>query len=181
VYRVWVTRNLGKGTKLACYAPEIVAEKDFTHLNEEGSAAMVNVGDKPQTQRTATASGKLRMSPETRARVLVGNVPKGNVVEVARIAGIQAAKRTAELIPLCHPLPLSHIDVRVEPNQNGLCVTASASCTGQTGVEIEALTATSVALLTLYDMCKALEKGMEITNVRLESKSGGRSDWQRLD
>ena len=158
-----------------------MAEKDFTHLNEEGNAAMVNVGDKPRTQRTATAFGKLRMRPETRTRVLSSKVPKGNVVEVARIAGIQAGKRTAELIPLCHPLPLSYIDVQVEPDQDGLCVTASASCTGRTGVEMEALTATSIALLTLYDMCKALEKGMEITNVRLESKSGGRSDWQRPD
>ncbi len=140
---------------------------------------MVNVGDKPETQRIATASGKLRMGPETRARVLSGDVPKGNVVEVARIAGIQAAKRTAELIPLCHPLSLSHVDVRVESCRDGLCVTASASCTGPTGVEMEALTAASVALLTLYDMCKALERGMEITDVRLESKSGGRSDWRR--
>ncbi len=153
--------------------------KDFTHLDEDGRATMVDVGDKPETQRTATASGKLRMGPETRARVLVGDVPKGNVVEVARIAGIQAAKRTAELIPLCHPLPLSHVDVRVEPHEDGLRVDASASCTGQTGVEMEALTAAAVALLTLYDMCKALEKGMEITDVRLESKSGGRSDWRR--
>ena len=179
MYRVWAKRNLGQGIKLACYAPVIMAEKDFTHLDEEGNAAMVNVGDKPRTQRTATAFGKLRMRPETRTRVLSSKAPKGNVVEVARIAGIQAGKRTAELIPLCHPLPLSHIDVRVEPDQDGLCVTASASCTGRTGVEMEALTATSIALLTLYDMCKALEKGMEITNVRLESKSGGRSDWQR--
>ena len=181
MYRVWAKRNLGQGIKLACYAPVIMAEKDFTHLDEEGNAAMVNVGDKPRTQRTATAFGKLRMRPETRTRVLSSKVPKGNVVEVARIAGIQAGKRTAELIPLCHPLPLSYIDVQVEPDQDGLCVTASASCTGQTGVEMEALTATSIALLTLYDMCKALEKGMEITNVRLESKSGGRSDWQRPD
>ena len=140
---------------------------------------MVDVGDKAETQRVATASGKLCMSPETRARVLAGDVPKGNVVEVARIAGIQAAKRTAELIPLCHPLPLSHVDVRIEAADGGLGVAASASCSGQTGVEMEALTAASVALLTLYDMCKALDKGMEITDVRLESKSGGRSDWQR--
>ena len=156
-----------------------MAENDFTHLDAEGRAAMVDVGDKPETQRVATASGKLRMGAETRARVLSGDVPKGNVVEVARVAGIQAVKRTAELIPLCHPLPLSHVDVQVESYQDGLCVTASASCTGQTGVEMEALTAASVALLTLYDMCKALDKGMEITDVRLESKSGGRSDWRR--
>ena len=156
-----------------------MADRDFTHLDEEGRATMVDVGDQPETQRTATASGKLRMGPETRARVLSGDVPKGNVVEVARIAGIQAAKRTAELIPLCHPLPLSHVDVQVETHDDGLRVSASASCTGQTGVEMEALTAASVALLTLYDMCKALERGMEITDVRLESKSGGRSDWRR--
>ncbi len=167
------------GRQLACYAAKTMAEKDFTHLDEEGRATMVDVGDKAETQRTAAASGKLRMSLETRARVLTGDVPKGNVVEVARIAGIQAAKRTAELIPLCHPLPLSHVDVQVEPHEDGLRVGASASCTGQTGVEMEALTAAAVALLTLYDMCKALEKRMEITDVRLESKSGGRSDWRR--
>ena len=131
---------------------------------------MVDVGDKPETKRTATASGKLCMGPETRARVLTGDVPKGNVIEVARIAGIQAAKRTAELIPLCHPLPLSHVDVQVEPYQDGLCVSASASCTGQTGVEMEALTAASVALLTLYDMCKALERGMQTIHVLLAKK-----------
>ena len=107
MYRVWAKRNLGQGIKLACYAPVIMAEKDFTHLDEEGNAAMVNVGDKPRTQRTATAFGKLRMRPETRTRVLSSKVPKGNVVEVARIAGIQAGKRTAELIPLC--LSLIHI------------------------------------------------------------------------
>ncbi len=165
--------------RTACYAAKTMAEKDFTHLDEEGRATMVDVGDKPETQRTATASGKLRMGPDTRARVLTGDVPKGNVVEVARIAGIQAAKRTAELIPLCHPLPLSNVDVQIEPDQDGLQVTTSASCNGRTGVEMEALTAASVALLTLYDMCKALERGMEITDVRLESKSGGRSDWRR--
>ena len=142
---------------------------------------MVDVGDKPETARTATASGRLRMSAKTRACVLAGDVPKGNVIEVARIAGIQAAKRTAELIPLCHPLPLTHVDVRVKASDDGLLANASASCTGSTGVEMEALTAVSVALLTLYDMCKALEKGMTITDVRLESKSGGRSDWHRGD
>ena len=100
---MWATRNLSQGIKLACYAPEIMAEKDFTHLNEQGSATMVNVGVKPRTERTATASGKLRMSPETRARVLASKVPKGNVVEVARIAGIQAGKRTAALIRCATP------------------------------------------------------------------------------
>ena len=156
-----------------------MAERDFTHLDEEGRATMVDVGDKRTTERTASASGRLRMSDETRARVLAGDVPKGNVVEVARIAGIQAAKRTADLIPLCHPLPLTHIDVRVEAAEDGLTVSATASCSGQTGVEMEALTAASIALLTLYDMCKALEKGMSIGDLRLDSKTGGRADWSR--
>ena len=151
----------------------------FTHLDEQGRARMVDVAGKDVTHRRAVARARITMQAETARALGAGTVAKGDVLAVARVAGIQAAKRTSELIPLCHPLPLSHIDVRVEPDQDGLCVTASASCTGRTGVEMEALTATSIALLTLYDMCKALEKGMEITNVRLESKSGGRSDWQR--
>ena len=157
-----------------------MSEPDFSHLDDEGRARMVDVGDKPDTERHASASGRLLMSAETRRRVVEGNVPKGNVVEVARIAGIQAAKRTAELIPMCHPLSLGHVDVQIEPDDEGLRVVASASCTGPTGVEMEALTAASVALLTLYDMCKALERGMTIAEVRLESKSGGRSgNWKR--
>jgi len=141
---------------------------------------MVDVGDKTPTSRRALASGRLVMSAATRERVLQGDVPKGNVVEVARIAGIQAAKRTAELIPLCHPLSLTHVDVQVEAADDGLRVTSTAACTGPTGVEMEALTAASVALLTLYDMCKAIERGMTITDVRLEEKSGGASGaWQR--
>jgi cyclic pyranopterin phosphate synthase len=156
-----------------------MSERDFSHIDSEGRAAMVDVGNKPETERTASASGRLLMSASTRARVLAGDLPKGNVVEVARIAGIQAAKRASELIPLCHPLPLTHVDVRVEPGESGLRVTATASCTGPTGVEMEALTAVTVALLTLYDMCKALEKGMTLTDVRLESKTGGRADWSR--
>ncbi len=156
-----------------------MSDRDFTHLDEDGRATMVDVGNKPETTRTASASGHVRMSAETRARVLAGDVPKGNVIEVARIAGIQAAKRTADLIPLCHPLPLTHVDVCVEASDDGLRATASASCTGRTGVEMEALTAVSVALLTLYDMCKALEKGMTITDVCLDSKTGGRTSWQR--
>jgi len=141
---------------------------------------MVDVGDKPSTARTATASGRLRMSADTRARVLAGDTPKGGVVEVARIAGIQAAKKTAELVPLCHPLPLSRVDVHIDPAEDGLIVTATASTTGPTGVEMEALTAVSVALLTLYDMCKALERTLTIDAVRLEAKRGGRrGDWER--
>ena len=156
-----------------------MSEREFSHLDEDGRATMVDVGNKDDTRREAAASGRLRMSDETRSRVIAGETPKGNVVEVARIAGIQAAKRTSELIPLCHPLRLSHVDVHVEPREDGLSVTAEVSCVGPTGVEMEALTAVSVALLTLYDMCKALEKGMTITDVRLESKSGGRSEWRR--
>ena len=159
-----------------------MAEQDFSHLDEQGRARMVDVGEKPATERRAEASGRLRMQPATRDRVLRGDVPKGSVVEVARLAGIQAAKRTAELIPLCHPLPLTHVDVQIEPADDGLLVRARASCTGPTGVEMEALTAAAVALLTLYDMCKAIDRGMEIAEVRLESKSGGRSgDWRRGD
>lgn len=141
---------------------------------------MVDVGDKASTSRRARASGRLVMSAATRERVLQGDVPKGNVVEVARIAGIQAAKRTAALIPLCHPLPLTHVDVQVEAADDGLLVNSTAACTGPTGVEMEALMAASMALLTLYDMCKAIERGMTITDVRLEEKSGGASGrWKR--
>ena len=141
---------------------------------------MVDVGAKPATRRQATASGLLRMSAATLAKVTGGEVPKGNVVEVARIAGIQAAKRTAELVPLCHPLPLAHVDVQVEPEADGLRVSATAATVGPTGGEMEALTAASVALLTLYDMCKSIDKSMVIDSLRLEAKSGGRSgDWTR--
>lgn len=152
----------------------------LSHIDSEGRARMVDVGEKPSTSRSARASGRLVMSASTREQVVSGAVPKGNVVETARIAGIQAAKRTAELIPLCHPLPLSHVDVRVEPCDDGLQVSASAACTGPTGVEMEALTAAAVTLLTLYDMCKGLERGMTIADLRLDEKSGGRSGtWER--
>jgi len=157
-----------------------MSESELTHLDERGRARMVDVSDKAPTRRTAVASGRLLMSEATRTRVVDGDVPKGNVVEVARIAGIQAAKRTSDLIPLCHPLPLSHADVQIEANDEGLLVTATASTTGPTGVEMEALTAVSVTLLTLYDMCKAIERGMRISEVRLEDKQGGRSGhWRR--
>ena len=168
------------GIESRCYASTIMSNSDFSHLDGEGRARMVDVGDKPDTERRAVASGRLSMSLETRQRVIDGDAPKGNVVEVARIAGIQAAKRTAELIPLCHPLSLDHVEVQIEPDDEGLRVVASVSCTGPTGVEMEAMTAASVALLTLYDMCKALERGMTIADVRLEAKSGGRSGtWER--
>jgi cyclic pyranopterin phosphate synthase len=156
-------------------------KSDLTHLDEHGRASMVDVSDKPSTRRTAVASGRLLMRPDTLRRVVDGDIPKGNVVEVARLAGIQACKRTAELIPLCHPLPLSHADVRIESEPDGLRVIATATTTGPTGVEMEALTAASVALLTLYDMCKGVERGMEMTSIRLEEKRGGRSGHWRRD
>lgn len=157
-----------------------MTDSRLTHVDAEGRARMVDVGNKPVTSRRAIASGKLAMSAATLQLVLDGNLPKGNVVEVARIAGIQAAKRTADLIPLCHPLPLEHVDVEIEAAEDGLVVIATAATRSNTGVEMEALTAASVALLTLYDMCKAVDKGMRIVEVRLDEKDGGRSGtWRR--
>ena len=152
----------------------------LTHIDESGRARMVDVSDKAVTTREAVAEGLLRMSPETLALALSGEGKKGDVRAVAEIAGVMAAKRTAELIPMCHPLPISKAEVRVEAAQGGLSVTARVKTTGQTGVEMEALTAVSVACLTLYDMLKAAEKGMVIEAVRLVSKTGGKSgDWKK--
>jgi cyclic pyranopterin phosphate synthase len=144
---------------------------------------MVDVGAKPVTDRRAVAQALVRMKPETAALVEAGDAPKGDVVAVARIAGIQAAKRTAELIPLCHPLPLSFVDVGVEIDAAGglVTLTAEARTSGQTGVEMEALTAASVAALTVYDMVKGVERGVEIASVVLLEKSGGKHDWRRGD
>ena len=156
--------------------------RELTHIDERGRARMVDVSDKAPSRRVAVATGRLRMDSATRERMVRGDVPKGNATEVARIAGIQAAKRTAELVPLCHPLPLSHVDVEIEPDEDGLLVRATAATTGPTGVEMEALTAVTVALLTLYDMCKAIDRGLEICAVRLEEKRGGRSGtWTRSE
>ncbi len=152
----------------------------LTHLDQDGRANMVDVGDKAVTQRRAVASGRVRCLPETLALVLEGKAPKGAVLTTAEIAGIMAAKKTAELIPLCHPLPLSKASVTItpEPDLPGFVVTAEARTTGQTGIEMEALTAVSVACLTLYDMLKAADRGMVIEAIRLEAKSGGKSgDW----
>jgi len=140
---------------------------------------MVDVGDKAATDRRAVARAVVRMAPETAAAVARGNAPKGDVVGAARIAGIQAAKRTAELIPLCHPLPLSFVDVRIEVLGDRVEIETEARTTGQTGVEMEALTAASVAALTVYDMVKGIERGVEIAEVTLLEKSGGRHDWRR--
>jgi cyclic pyranopterin phosphate synthase len=149
-------------------------------MDDEGRARMVDVGDKPVTARTATASGFVRMAAATVQAIREHRTPKGDPLEVARLAGIMAAKRTAELIPLCHPLPLTHADVQLDVRDDGIQITATARTDGKTGVEMEALTAVSVAALTLYDMCKAVDKAMEITDIRLDTKTGGRSgDYER--
>jgi cyclic pyranopterin phosphate synthase len=140
---------------------------------------MVEVGDKQVTARRAVARAVVRMAPETAAAVARGDAPKGDVVGTARIAGIQAAKRTAELIPLCHPLPLSFVDVRIEVADDRVEIETEARTSGQTGVEMEALTAASVAALTVYDMVKGIERGVEIAEIVLLEKSGGRHDWRR--
>ncbi|HEX5895539.1 MAG TPA: cyclic pyranopterin monophosphate synthase MoaC [Thermoleophilaceae bacterium] len=152
---------------------------ELTHLDDAGSARMVDVGDKQVTDRRALARAVVRMSPETAAAVARGDAPKGDVVSTARIAGIQAAKRTAELIPLCHPLPLSFVDVRIDVHDDRVEIQTEARTSGQTGVEMEALTAASVAALTVYDMVKGIERGVEIAEVVLLEKSGGRHDWRR--
>jgi cyclic pyranopterin phosphate synthase len=153
---------------------------ELTHLDESGAARMVDVGDKPVTKRRAVARAVVRMTAETAAAVAAGNAPKGDVLGVARIAGIQAAKRTGELIPLCHPLGLEHVDVRAEVVDGGVAIEAEASVEGRTGVEMEAMTAASVAALTIYDMVKGIERGVRIESVQLVAKSGGRSgDWRR--
>ena len=141
---------------------------------------MVDVGGKSVTDRRAVAQGVVRMAPETAAAVAAGNAPKGDVISTARIAGIQAAKRTADLIPLCHPLPLSFVDVAIEVDAEAGTVTirSEARTSGQTGVEMEALTACSVAALTVYDMVKGIERGVEIAEVGLLEKTGGRHDWR---
>ena len=140
---------------------------------------MVDVSGKPVTERRALARARVRMAPDTAAAVRRGDAPKGDVIGTARIAGIQAAKRTAELIPLCHPLPLSFVDVRIEVRDDGVEIEAEARTSGQTGVEMEAMTAASVAALTIYDMVKGIERGVEIGEVVLLEKSGGRHDWSR--
>ena len=157
-----------------------MAQGKLTHIDADGRARMVDVSGKPDTARTAEARGRVRMRPETLALALSGGGAKGDVRAVAEIAGVMAAKRTADLIPMCHPLALSSVKVEVTAlaDGSGLCVSARVRTTGPTGVEMEALTAVSVACLTLYDMLKAAEKGMVIEDVRLITKTGGKSgDW----
>ena len=149
----------------------------LTHFDKEGKAAMVDVGAKPETERVAVAKGRVTMKPETLALVKAGEMGKGDVLGVARLAGIMAAKRTAELIPLCHPLALSSVAVDLTLDEAGPAVeiAATVKLTGRTGVEMEALTAVAVAALTVYDMCKAADRGMAISDIRLVHKSGGKS------
>ena len=150
----------------------------FTHLDDQGHARMVDVGGKTPGARKATATGRIRMSPAAMAAIRDGNARKGDVLAAARIAGIMAAKKTGELIPLCHPLALDAVTVDFTFEGDAVRATASASLTGKTGVEMEAMTATSIALLTIYDMAKALDKAMVIEEVRLLAKSGGKSgEW----
>ncbi|MEO8618065.1 MAG: cyclic pyranopterin monophosphate synthase MoaC [Sphingomicrobium sp.] len=153
-----------------------------THVDDHGRARMVDVSDKPPTVRTARASGTLRCQAATLAAVMDGSTPKGAVIETAELAGVMAAKKTADLIPLCHPLALTRALVTIAPDDTlpGFRVNAEIRCTGPTGVEMEALTAVSVACLTLFDMLKAIDRTMEIGEIRVEEKSGGRSgDWHR--
>jgi len=155
---------------------------ELTHLDPAGRARMVDVGDKAATDRRALARAIVKVTPATARKVLAGDAPKGDVIGVARIAGIQAAKRTAELIPLCHPLALSFVSVEasIDPDAGEIEILAEARTTGPTGVEMEALTAASVAALTIYDMVKGIERGAEIASVLLLAKSGGRSgQWRR--
>lgn len=153
----------------------------LTHFNQQGQAHMVDVADKNETRRIARASGSIRMNASTLQLIAEGTARKGDVLGVARIAAIQGAKRTSELIPLCHPLALTHVDVefRLDHENSAVECTVTTETVGRTGVEMEALTAVSAALLTIYDMCKAAERGMVISDVRLLEKQGGRSgNWQ---
>ena len=151
----------------------------LTHLDDAGAAHMVDVSAKAVTKRQATAAGHIAMSPEALTAIRDGALAKGDALAVARVAGIMAAKRTSELIPLCHPLPIAKVSVELALGETGIDCTATVATSGQTGVEMEALTAVSVALLTLYDMAKAIDRGMTIGAVRLLAKSGGRSgDWR---
>jgi cyclic pyranopterin phosphate synthase len=157
---------------------------DFTHFNEAGEAHMVDVGDKPISRRKAVTEGRITMQPETLAMILQGSHKKGDVLGVARIAGIMAAKKAADLIPLCHPLSLTRVEIIFTPEtrSNSVHCQCQVETLGQTGVEIEALCATQIALLTIYDMCKAVDRGMRISDIQLLEKAGGKSGyWERTE
>jgi cyclic pyranopterin phosphate synthase len=162
----------------------MTGRRKLSHVTESGEARMVDVSAKPETARTARATGVIKMKPETLAAIVNAEVKKGDVLGVARIAGVMAAKKTAELIPLCHPLALTDVQVALSPDESlpGVRVEATARTTGRTGVEMEALTAASVALLTVYDMAKALDRGMEISDISLAEKAGGTTGkYSRVD
>ena len=156
--------------------------EELTHFNQQGQAHMVDIGKKSQTHRIAVAEGYLRMQKTTIEKILAGTHKKGDVLGIARIAGIMAAKKTAELIPLCHTLALSHIDIDIQTQNDTVHCIVRAETTSQTGVEMEALQATQTTLITIYDMCKSIDRGMVMENIRLLEKSGGKSGhWQRQD
>ena len=156
---------------------------ELTHFDERGNAAMVDVGDKDITERTATAAGTVRMAPATMKLIVDGGVKKGDVLSVARLAGIMGAKKTPDLIPLCHPLALTSVKVELtcDTDRNAVDISATCKLKGRTGVEMEALTAVSVAALTVYDMCKAVDRGMKLENIRLIHKAGGKSGYWHVE
>lgn len=157
-----------------------MSDSGLPHLNDEGEVHMVDVGSKDVTDRVAVAEGFVEMTPELAERFFSGGLPKGDAAAVARVAGIAGAKRTADLIPLCHPIPLTGVEMKLEPARHGVRITATVSTTGRTGVEMEAMTAVSTAALTIYDMVKGVERGVTISSVRLLKKTGGRSgEWTR--
>jgi cyclic pyranopterin phosphate synthase len=158
------------------------SDHTLTHFDEAGNARMVDVGHKPETERIAIASGRISMAPETAMTIREGRAKKGDVLGVARIAGIMAAKRTAEAIPLCHNIPVTRVDIGFTLDETGVAIEARVDTKGQTGVEMEALHAVGVTALTIYDMVKAIDRGMTIEHIRLEHKEGGRSGvWQRSE
>jgi cyclic pyranopterin phosphate synthase len=157
-----------------------MTDGELTHLNADGEVHMVDVGGKPSTRRVAVAEGVVAMSADLVDRFFQENLPKGDAAAVARVAGILGAKKTSELIPLCHPIPLDSVEISLSPGGHGVVITATVSTTGQTGVEMEALTAVSTAALTIYDMVKSVERGVTIESVRLRKKEGGRTGtWER--
>jgi len=171
----------GSGASASDPAPPVSPPAKLTHLDDEGRITMVDVGRKEITARTAEARGFVHLATETITAIRERRTPKGDPLETARLAGIMAAKRTSELIPLCHSLSLSHVDVRLELTDQGVEISGTAATSAQTGVEMEALTAVSVAALTIYDMCKALDRRMVIEQIRMVAKSGGKSGQSYLD
>jgi len=158
-----------------------MTDDQLNHFNQRGEAHMVDVGDKNITQRRAVAEGSIQMQAETLQRIIQGEHKKGDVLGVARVAGVMAAKKTSDLVPLCHPLQLTHVDIQLAADEDNQCVNCvvEVKTAGQTGVEMEALTAVQITLLTIYDMCKAMDRGMTMNNIGLVSKAGGKSgDWQ---